>query len=156
MHIRMLSLGLALTVTCHASFRVNQILQVPLLRAQAVNSLATDLNGNLIVTGTNVNGGFVSKLDPNGNVVFTFANSGAFPSGALPDTNGDIYWFGAGGGTAPPFPFTKSILGSHSRARTRQVSWSSFTAVTAQSPGLFESAPCSRRRSLWTGWDRQL
>ena len=110
MPIRILSLGLALVGTCCASFRVNQILQVPLLRAQAVSSVAADRNGNLIVTGTNVDGGFVSKFDPNGNVVFTFANFGAFPSGAVPDNNGDIYWFGAGGGLATPFPFTKSIL----------------------------------------------
>ena len=110
MHIRNLSLGLALIGACCASFRVNQILQVPLLRAQAVSSLAVDRNGNLIVTGANVDGGFVSKLDPKGNVVFTFANFRAFPSGAVPDANGDIYWFGAGGGLATPFPFTKSIL----------------------------------------------
>jgi uncharacterized protein (TIGR03437 family) len=110
MHIRILSLGLVVVGVCSASFRVKQILQVPLRRAQAVTSLAADLNGNLIVTGTNVDGGFIRKLDPNGNVVFTYANFGAFPAGAVAAPSGDIYWFGSGGAPGFPFPFTKSVL----------------------------------------------
>jgi uncharacterized protein (TIGR03437 family) len=110
MPIRILSLALIFGGACSASFRVGQILQVPLQRAQAVSSLATDGNGNFIVTGINVDGGFICKLDPNGNVIFKFANFGAFPAGAVADPRGDIYWFGSGGGTGFPFPFTKTVL----------------------------------------------
>jgi hypothetical protein len=82
-------------------------MQVPLLRAQNINSLTTDREGNLIVTGTNVDGGFISKLDASGRVVFTFANFGSYPAGAVADPDGDIYWFGAAGFS---FPFTKTVL----------------------------------------------
>src|SRR5260370_15579520 len=80
-------------------------------RAQSINSLAADRNGNLVVTGMNVQGGFVSKLDPLGAIIFSFANFGAFPAGAAVDANGDIYWIGTGGAPDfPPFPFTKKGL----------------------------------------------
>ena len=50
----------------------------------------------MIVTGTGVQGGFITKLDPVGNVVFSFANFGAYPATAAVDSNGDIYWIGSG------------------------------------------------------------
>jgi len=94
-----------------SAFRVEQIIQLPLQRAQSINSLAADRNGNLVVTGINVQGGFVSKLDPLGTVFFSFANFGTFPAGAAVDANGDIYWIGTGGAPGfPPFPFTKKVL----------------------------------------------
>jgi uncharacterized protein (TIGR03437 family) len=110
MRIRILGPALVFAGACPASLRVEQVLQVPLRRAQAVRSLSTDRNGNFIVTGTNVDGGFIYKLDSNGNVIFTFSSSGAFPAGAVADPTGDVYWFGSGGGTGFPFPFTKTVL----------------------------------------------
>src|SRR4051812_32266889 len=113
------SLIVAALAMCHiasGALRVEQILQVPSDRAQTVTSLAVDRQGGLIVTGSNVQGGFVSKLDSRGNLVFTFANFGCFPAGAAVDANGDVYWVGSAGFS---FPFTKKILpvpdrGSHS------------------------------------------
>ncbi len=98
---------LAATASCAASFGVKQIMQVPLQPARTIDSLTADDKGNLIVTGID---GFIYKLDPTGNVVFTFANFGSFPAGAAVDGNGDIYWFGAGGARGFPFPFTKTVL----------------------------------------------
>lgn len=110
MLIRILVFGLVAVGTCSGTFRVKQVMQVPLRRAQDINSLTADRNGNLIVTGSSVDGGFICKLDPTGNVVFSFANFGAFPAGAAVDRNGDVYWFGTGGSSGFPFPFTKTVL----------------------------------------------
>lgn len=49
-------------------------MRVPLQRAQTLNSLTAGKSGNLIVTGQNVQGGFICKLDAVGNVVFYYAN----------------------------------------------------------------------------------
>jgi uncharacterized protein (TIGR03437 family) len=108
--------ALAMCNIASGALRVEQILQVPSDRAQTVTSFAVDRQGNPIVTGSNVQGGFVSKLDPRGNLVFTFANFGSFPTAAAADAKGDIYWVGSAGFS---FPFTKKILpvpdrGSHS------------------------------------------
>jgi hypothetical protein len=109
MFIRALLFVLASCTVGLSAFRVEQIIQIP--RAQSINSLAADRNGNLVVTGMNVQGGFVSKLDPLGTMIFSFANFGAFPAGAAVDANGDIYWIGTGGAPDfPPFPFTKKVL----------------------------------------------
>ena len=102
-------------VTCNAvfaapSFYVQQLIQVPLQPAQSINSLTVDAGGNMIVTGSNGKGGFLSKLDPGGNLIFNFVNFGAFPAGAAVDTNGDVYWIGTGGAPGFVFPFTKTIL----------------------------------------------
>ena len=51
------------------ALRVEQILQVPSDWAQSITSLAVDRQGNLIVTGSNLQGGFVSKLDPTGSTL---------------------------------------------------------------------------------------
>ena len=110
MIILALILALAASSAGFGALRVEQIIQVPSQRAQSINSLTTDGKGNLIVTGSNVQGGIVSKLDPSGNVVFTFANFGAYPAGAAVDSNGDIYWIGTGGAPGFPFPFTKKVL----------------------------------------------
>ena len=105
---------LAVLASCtigSSAFLVEQIIQVPLQPAQSINSLTADRNGNLVVTGMNVQGGFVSKLDPLGTVIFSFVNFGTFPAGAAVDANGDIYWIGTGGAPGfPPFPFTKKVL----------------------------------------------
>lgn len=93
-----------------AGFRVQQLIGLPLQPAQSVNSLTTDAAGNMIVTGSNGVGGFITKLDPAGSVIFRFVNFGAFPAGAAVDANGNVYWIGAGGGPGFPFPFTKTIL----------------------------------------------
>jgi uncharacterized protein (TIGR03437 family) len=110
MLIRTFLFALTAVGTCSGSFHVKQVMQVPLRRAQDINSLTADRNGNFIVTGSNVDGGFISKLDPTGNPVFTFANFGAFPAGTAADRNGDVYWFGSGGAPGFPFPFTKTVL----------------------------------------------
>jgi uncharacterized protein (TIGR03437 family) len=91
-------------------FYVQQLIQVPLQPAQSINSLTMDAGGNMIVTGSNGKGGFVSKLDPSGNPVFSLVNFGAYPAGAAVDTNGDVYWIGRGGAPGFVFPFTKTIL----------------------------------------------
>nr|MDQ2898711.1 hypothetical protein [Acidobacteriota bacterium] len=72
------------------AFRAEQLMHVPPQRAQTPNSLIADKSGNLIVTGHNVQGGFVCKLDAVGNVVFYYANFGAFPAAAAVDSNGDV------------------------------------------------------------------
>ena len=110
MFIRAVSLALATCSIGLGAFQVEHIMQVPLQRAQSINSLTVDGKGNLILTGSNDQGGFVSKLDPLGNVVFRFANFGAYPAGAAVDTNNDIYWFGTAGAPGFPFPFTKTLL----------------------------------------------
>lgn len=136
MLIRLLVFGLLVLGPCSGSFRVKQVMQAPSQRAQDVYSLAADRNGYFIVAGSNVNGGFVSKLDPNGNVVFNFANSGLFPAGAVVDDNGDVYWFGSEG--APGFhsrsPRRYWIF--LSQGRVYRVSLLSFMAQTARSFGL--------------------
>jgi hypothetical protein len=110
MLIRLLVLGIVALASCSGSFRVKRVIQVPLRRAQHINFLTADRNGDLIVTGTNVDGGFICKLGPTGNVVFTFANFWSFPAGAAVDRNGDVYWFGSGGAPGFAFPFTKTVL----------------------------------------------
>jgi uncharacterized protein (TIGR03437 family) len=93
------------------ALQVNQIIQIPLQSAQSINSLTTDRDGNLIVTGTNGRGGFVTKLDSAGNEIFRFTNFGSFPAGTAVDANGDIYWIGTGGAPGfPPLPITKTIF----------------------------------------------
>ena len=99
-------------VTCCVAFgalRVDQIVQVPLTTQQTVQSIRADSTGNLIVTGFGF-GGFISKLDPGGNVTFSFSNFGAYGNAAIADSNGDVYWIGSGGGPGFPFPFTKRVL----------------------------------------------
>ena len=93
------------------ALQVNQLIQIPLQRAQSINSLTADRDGNLIVTGMNVQGGFIAKLDSIGNEIFSFANFGSFPTGSAVDADGDIYWIGTGGVPGfPPLPITKTIL----------------------------------------------
>ena len=111
MFVRALLFALGSCSVGSSAFLVEQIIQVPLQPAQSINSLTADRNGNLVVTGMNVQGGFVSKLDPLGTGIFIFVNFGTFPAGAAVDANGDIYWIGTGGAPGfPPFPFTKKVL----------------------------------------------
>jgi uncharacterized protein (TIGR03437 family) len=100
----------ACTATVLGAFRAEQLTHVPLQRGQTLNSLTADQSGNLIVTGQNVQGGFICKLDLSGNVVFYYPNFGAFPAAAAVDNDGDVYWIGTGGGPGFPFPFTKKVL----------------------------------------------
>lgn len=105
--------GWLVALTCSlaaGALRVEQILQVPLHQLQSVNSLVSDRGGNLIVTGSNFQGGFIYKLDPLGSVIFSFVNFGAYPTAAAADANGDLIWVGSGGSPGFPFPFTKTIL----------------------------------------------
>lgn len=106
-------MGCLAAVTCAVAtgaLRVEQIFQVPLQQGQTVNSLAADRNGNLVVTGSNSRGGFVCKLDPGGNVVFSFSNFGSYPTAAAVDSNGNVLWAGSGGAIGFPFPFTKTVF----------------------------------------------
>ena len=89
MIIRILLLALAACGAGIGALRIEQLMQAPVQRAQRIGSLTVDSQGNLIVTGSNVQGGFVSKLDPSGNVVFTFSVFGAYPAATAVDTNGD-------------------------------------------------------------------
>src|SRR5260370_31908371 len=75
-------------------------------RAQSINSLAADRNGNLVVTGMNVQGGFVSKLDPLGAIIFSFANFGAFPAG-VPSMQMATF-IGSAPGARPTSPLSRS------------------------------------------------
>jgi uncharacterized protein (TIGR03437 family) len=110
MFVRAVLFVLTTCSACVGAFRVEQIIQVPLQRGQSVNALAADHDGNLIVTGSNVQGGFISKLDSLGTVILSFANFGAYSTGAAVAMNGDIYWIGSGGAPGFPFPFTKKVL----------------------------------------------
>ena len=110
MLIRTLLLAISACSIGYGAFHVDRLLQVPLQRAQTVGSLTVDGKGNPIVTGFNLSGGFVSKLDPLGNVIFSFSNQGAYAAGAAADANNDVYWFGSGGAPGFPFPFTKKTL----------------------------------------------
>jgi uncharacterized protein (TIGR03437 family) len=94
------------------AIRVRQILQVPAEPQQELNYLTTDQNGYLIATGTNGHGAFIDKLNGSGNLVFSLSEQGAYPSGAIADVNGDVYWIGSSGVPVFPFPFTKFVLGT--------------------------------------------
>jgi uncharacterized protein (TIGR03437 family) len=91
------------------ALRVDHIIQVPLTTQQTLSSISTDSAGNLIVTGFGA-GGFVTKLDPAGNIIFKFSNFGAYGAAAVSDGNNDVYWVGSGGAPGFPFPFTKRVL----------------------------------------------
>jgi uncharacterized protein (TIGR03437 family) len=105
--------GLAFSCSVsYAAIRARQILQVPSGPMQTIDYVTTDSAGSFIATGHNDNGAFIDKQDSSGNLVFTFANFGSYPFGAVADANGDVYWIGASGSPAFPFPFTTFILGS--------------------------------------------
>jgi uncharacterized protein (TIGR03437 family) len=105
-----LALGTSAYGAVAAEFQAQRLIGLPLQRGQSVNSLTTDAAGNMIVTGSNGQGGFIMKLGPAGNVIFSFVNLGAFPAAAAVDANGDVYWIGTGGSPGFPLPFTKTIL----------------------------------------------
>jgi uncharacterized protein (TIGR03437 family) len=96
----------------YGAIRVRQILQVPSGPQQTLRYLTADQNGDLIATGNNGNGAFIDKLDGSGNLIFTLSEQGAYPSGAVADANGDVYWIGSAGTPVFPFPFTKFVLGT--------------------------------------------
>src|SRR4051794_18209239 len=103
MFIRAVLIALTACTVSFGAFRAEQITQVPLQRGQSISTMITDSNGNIIVSGSNFQGAFISKLDPLGNVIFTFSNFGAYPVAVAVDRNGDIYWTGVGGGSILPF-----------------------------------------------------
>jgi hypothetical protein len=109
MHIRIPLLALATCCIGFGALRVNHIFQVPESTQQSVSSISTDSAGNLIVTESG-SAGFVTKPGPAGNVIFTFTNLGAYGADAVTDSNNDVYWIGAGGGSGFPFPVTKRVL----------------------------------------------
>ncbi len=91
--------------------QVRSILRIPAQPQQTINAVTADSSGNVIATGENSLGTFISKLDASGNPVFMLNEFGAFGTGVAADTNGDVYWIGASGAPLFPFPFTNSVLG---------------------------------------------
>ncbi|HEY4086627.1 MAG TPA: IPT/TIG domain-containing protein [Bryobacteraceae bacterium] len=94
--------------------QVRGLQQIPAQPQQTITAVTVDSNGNVIATGQNSLGGFISKLDSSGNLVFTLSEVGASGSGVAADANGDVYWIGAADPMDFPFPFTSSVLGSPS------------------------------------------
>ncbi len=103
---------LATTTFSQGAIRVQQIQQIPSEPQQTLTALTADSSGNLIATGTNPHGAFVLKLDNSGNLIFTRSEIGSYPFGVAADTNDDVYWIGAAGTPAFPFPFTNNVLGA--------------------------------------------
>jgi uncharacterized protein (TIGR03437 family) len=92
--------------------QVRSLQQIPAQPQQTITAVTADSSGNVIATGLNGLGGFISKLDRSGNLVFTLSERGVYGSGVAAGADGDVYWIGSAGAPDFPFPFTNSVLGS--------------------------------------------
>ncbi len=94
----------------HAAIQARQIVQVPALPQHTLSFASADSSGNFIAGGLG-SGSFIDKIDPAGNLIFSYSNFGGYGFAAAAGPNGDVYWVGSSGSPVFPFPFTKTVLG---------------------------------------------
>jgi len=107
------ALGASLSIPSAASFRVQELVQIPALPAQRVYSTKTDSQGNLVVSAwlsmplepPPNSYGLIKKLDSNGEEQFSLFLPGADQMPIAIDSHDDIYVAGCTYAQAQ-FPFT--------------------------------------------------
>lgn len=106
------AVGAWISILSAASFRVQELVQIPAMPEQSVSGMKTDSQGNLVVSArlslppnTSNSYGLIKKLDTYGNELFSLLLPGADPVPIAIDSHDDIYAAGCTYAQGQ-FPFT--------------------------------------------------